>query len=40
VRDWLEQSDWNKQPPPPTLPDEIIEKTARRYEEIAQRLMT
>jgi phosphoribosylaminoimidazole-succinocarboxamide synthase len=39
VRDWLEQSDWNKQPPPPTLPDEIIEKTARRYEEIAQRLM-
>jgi len=39
VRDWLEQSDWNKQPPPPDLPKEIIERAAARYQEIAERLM-
>jgi len=39
VRDWLEGSGWNKQPPPPDLPAEIVAKTARRYEEIADRLM-
>ena len=31
VRDWLEQSGWNKTPPAPTLPDEVIEATTRRY---------
>jgi phosphoribosylaminoimidazole-succinocarboxamide synthase len=31
VRDWLEASGWNKEPPGPTLPDEIIENTRRRY---------
>jgi phosphoribosylaminoimidazole-succinocarboxamide synthase len=39
VRDWLETTDWNKQPPPPTLPDAIIERAAGRYREIAARLM-
>ena len=39
VRDWLERSGWDKQPPPPDLPDEIVAKAARRYEEIANRLM-
>jgi phosphoribosylaminoimidazole-succinocarboxamide synthase len=39
VRDWLEQSGWDKQPPPPDLPDEIVAKAARRYKEIAERLM-
>ncbi|MCZ6785977.1 MAG: phosphoribosylaminoimidazolesuccinocarboxamide synthase [Planctomycetota bacterium] len=39
VRDHLETTDWNKQPPPPAVPDEIIEKAAKRYEEIADRLM-
>jgi len=39
VRDWLEQSGWDKNPPPPDLPDEIVAKTAARYEEIARRLM-
>ncbi len=39
VRDWLEQSGWDKQPPPPDIPPEIIQKTAQRYEEIAKRLM-
>ena len=31
VRDWLESSGWNKQPPVPSLPAEIIEGTRRRY---------
>ena len=39
VRDHLETTDWNKQPPPPAVPDEIIEKAGKRYEEIADRLM-
>jgi phosphoribosylaminoimidazole-succinocarboxamide synthase len=39
VRDWLEQSGWDKKPPPPDLPDEIVNKAARRYGEIAERLM-
>ncbi|MHC4849713.1 MAG: phosphoribosylaminoimidazolesuccinocarboxamide synthase [Planctomycetota bacterium] len=39
VRDWLETTDWNKEPPPPTLPTEIIEKALGRYNEIADRLM-
>jgi phosphoribosylaminoimidazole-succinocarboxamide synthase len=39
VRDYLETLDWNKQPPPPTLPDEIVEKAAGRYREISERLM-
>ncbi len=39
VRDHLETTDWNKQPPPPAVPDEIIDKAAKRYEEIADRLM-
>jgi len=39
IRDWLETTDWNKEPPPPAVPDGIIEKAASRYEEIAARLM-
>jgi len=39
VRDWLEQSGWNKSPPPPDLPAAVIEKAGRRYREIADRLM-
>ncbi|MCS7008726.1 MAG: phosphoribosylaminoimidazolesuccinocarboxamide synthase, partial [Chthoniobacterales bacterium] len=33
VRDWLESSGWNKQPPPPSLPPEIVERTAAKYSE-------
>ena len=33
LRDWLEKQPWNKQPPPPALPDEIIKATANRYQE-------
>lgn len=36
VRDWLESSGWNKQPPAPALPDEIVEGTANRYREAYQ----
>ena len=39
IRDWLETTDWKKTPPPPDLPQEIVLKTAARYEEIAARLM-
>ena len=31
VRDWLEASGWDKKPPAPGLPQEIIEGTSRRY---------
>ena len=31
VRDWLERSGWNKQPPAPELPPEVIAGTASRY---------
>jgi len=39
IRDWLEQSGWNKSPPPPDLPASVVEKAGRRYREIADRLM-
>ena len=38
LRDYLSSLDWNKQPPPPKLPQEIIEKTRARYEEALQKL--
>ncbi|OHC82304.1 MAG: phosphoribosylaminoimidazolesuccinocarboxamide synthase [Sideroxydans sp. RIFOXYD2_FULL_59_7] len=39
VRDWLESSGWNKQPPAPQVPTDILQKTADKYRE-AQRLLT
>jgi phosphoribosylaminoimidazole-succinocarboxamide synthase len=38
VRDWLESSGWNKKPPGPALPDEIVSKTAGKYREALRRL--
>jgi phosphoribosylaminoimidazole-succinocarboxamide synthase len=29
---------WNREPPTPTLPDDIVEKTADRYREACTRL--
>lgn len=31
LRDWLSAQPWNKQPPPPALPVDIVEATSRRY---------
>ncbi|MDP9403988.1 MAG: phosphoribosylaminoimidazolesuccinocarboxamide synthase [Actinomycetota bacterium] len=31
VRDWLEASGWDKQPPPPSLPDEVVDACRQRY---------
>lgn len=31
VRDWLEQSGWDKRPPPPSLPADVIDATQHRY---------
>jgi len=38
VRDWLVASGWNKQPPAPTLPPEVVQKTSERYREAYRRL--
>lgn len=31
LREWLETLDWDKTPPPPALPEEVISKTAAKY---------
>ncbi len=36
VRDYLETLGWNKTPPAPTLPENIVQKTAKQYQEIQQ----
>ncbi len=38
VRDWLEESGWDKQPPPPNLPPEVVSATTARYRAIYERL--
>ena len=38
VRDWLTQSGWNKEPPAPMLPPEVIDSTTERYEQAYERL--
>ena len=45
VRDWLEQvrvdgQPWNKGPPAPPLPKDVIEKTAAKYREALERLLS
>ena len=39
VRDYLESIHWNKQPPAPSLPDEVAEKTGEKYRQ-AYRVLT
>ena len=42
VRDFLDQltrrGEWDKQPPPPDLPDDVVEATTRRYLDVHRRL--
>ena len=40
VRDWLEASGWNKQPPAPKVPADVLQKTSDKYQEALRRLMT
>ncbi len=40
VRDWLEASGWNKQPPAPQVPIEVLQKTSDKYHEALRRLMS
>ena len=39
VRDWLERSGWNKEPPAPELPSDVVKKTAEKYHEAARLLL-
>ncbi|MBL8494500.1 MAG: phosphoribosylaminoimidazolesuccinocarboxamide synthase [Rhodocyclaceae bacterium] len=39
VRDYLETLDWNKQAPGPTLPADVLERTAAKYREALTRLV-
>ncbi len=38
VRDWLETTSWDKNSPPPALPDDVIAKTRAKYVEAFERL--
>ncbi|MBA7663999.1 Phosphoribosylaminoimidazole-succinocarboxamide synthase [subsurface metagenome] len=38
VRDWLVQAGWDKKPPAPELPPEVIEATTKRYEQAYEKL--
>jgi phosphoribosylaminoimidazole-succinocarboxamide synthase len=38
VRDYLEGIRWNKQPPVPSLPDDVVQRTRDKYLEAFRRL--
>jgi phosphoribosylaminoimidazole-succinocarboxamide synthase len=38
VRDWLETQDWDKKPPAPRLPADVLQRTAAKYQEALDRL--
>jgi len=38
LRDYLERTGWNKEPPPPALPPDVVAETAAKYREALQRL--
>ena len=38
VRDWLETQNWDKTPPAPALPDDVVADTRRRYVDVFERL--
>ncbi|MEI7687182.1 MAG: phosphoribosylaminoimidazolesuccinocarboxamide synthase, partial [Planctomycetota bacterium] len=39
VRDWLDGSGWDKNSPPPPLPDDIVQKTRAKYLEAHERIV-
>ncbi len=38
VRDWATQSGWDKEPPAPAIPDEVVEGTRQRYAEAYEKI--
>ena len=40
LRDWLETTGWDKNSPPPELPNEVIQRTAAKYAEALARIIT
>ena len=38
VRNWLEQSGWNKQAPAPQVPEDVLRRTADKYNEVLEKL--
>ncbi|HEX6131352.1 MAG TPA: phosphoribosylaminoimidazolesuccinocarboxamide synthase, partial [Actinomycetota bacterium] len=38
IRDWLDASGWDREPPPPELPPEVVERTAQKYREAYERI--
>jgi phosphoribosylaminoimidazole-succinocarboxamide synthase len=38
LRDWLESIGWNKEPPAPKLPEEVVQKTREKYMEAFRKL--
>jgi phosphoribosylaminoimidazole-succinocarboxamide synthase len=40
VRDWLEQTSWDMNSPPPALPEEVVMRTRAKYKEALERLTT
>ena len=38
IRDWLNTLDWDKSPPPPNLPDDVVDATSARYADVFRRL--
>ena len=40
IRDYLSTLDWDKTPPGPELPDEIIDRTIKKYKEVYEKLVS
>ncbi|MEA2447606.1 MAG: phosphoribosylaminoimidazole-succinocarboxamide synthase, partial [Actinomycetota bacterium] len=38
IRDWLDASGWDHSPPPPNLPDDVVQATAARYRQAFEKV--
>ncbi len=38
IRDWLDLQDWDKTPPAPVLPDDVVQKSVEKYVEVYRRV--